>query len=515
MPDASMGGDARMSRGQTAAQSVSQRAVAGAGWIIAWRVATRNIGLLSTLILVRLLQPADFGLVALATGFINSVDALSAIGVQDALVRARDLDRDLYDTGFGLSVLRAGVTAALVILLAWPIGDFFNDRRLTVVMLALAFGTLISGFENIGIIDFRRNMAFRKEFDMQFWSRILGAGATVAVAALWQTYWALVVGILVFRAARLLQSYLMSSYRPGLTIRAWRRIIGFSLWSWGQTMVYQAKDRCDSIVIGRFLGTAPVGAFSVGLELGSLPTTELVEPLGRALFSGFASLHNASARLSNMFLGAVGLGFMLILPAGFGISMVADPMVRLSLGMQWIAAVPVVQIMAIGGITAIFTQTCANLLNAVGRPDAAFYVACVSLVVKLTGLLLLVPRFGLSGAAVAVVAGCCLDLILLLWLTMPRLGVAVSHLIGRLIRPVLATLAMVVVLWQLGLAWTPSAGVSVAGFAADAGIRSAIGAACYSVMLCALWLMAGRPDGAERYAISMVIKMWWNIRGRG
>ena len=67
--------------------------------------------------------------------------------------------------------------------------------------------------------------------------------------------------------------------------------------------------------------------------------------------------------------------------------------------------------MAIGGTTAIFTQTCANLLNAVGRPDAAFYVACVSLVVKLTGLLLLVPRFGLSGAAVAVAAGCCLDLI--------------------------------------------------------------------------------------------------------
>ena len=89
------------------------------------------------------------------------------------------------------------------------------------------------------------------------------------------------------------------------------------------------------------------------------------------------------------------------------------------------------------------------------------------------------------------------------------------QLIGRLIRPVVATLAMVVVLWRLGLAWTPSAGVSVASFAADAGMRSAIGAACYGVIVCALWVLAGRPDGAERYAISMVIKMWWNIRGRG
>lgn len=503
-----------MSRGRSAAPSVSQRVVTGAGWIIAWRVATRNIGLLSTLFLVRLLQPADFGLVALATGFISSVDALSAIGVQDALVRAPALDRDLYDTGFGLSVLRAVVTAALVILLAWPIGDFFNDSRLTVVMLALAFGTLISGFENIGIIDFRRNLAFRKEFEMQFLPRVVGAIATVAFAVLWHTYWALVVGILVFRAARLLQSYLMSPYRPGLTIRSWRRIIGFSLWSWGQTMVYQAKERCDSMVIGRVLGTAPVGAFSVGLELGSLPTTELVEPLGRALFPGFASLHNASERLSSMFLGAIGLGFMLILPAGFGISMIADPMVRLSLGTQWIAAVPVVQIVAIGGITAIFTQTCANLLNAIGRPAAAFYVACISLVAKLTGLLLLVPSFGLSGAAVAVVAGCCLDLALLLWLTMPRIGVALPQLTGRLVRPVLATLAMVVVLWQLGLAWAPSSGASVLDFAVDAGTRSAVGAVCYGAVLCALWLLAGRPDGAERYSISTAMKMWWRLRGQ-
>ena len=103
-----------MTESAAAPLSVSKRAAMGAGWIIAWRFATRNLGLLSTLILVRLLQPSDFGLVALATGFINSVDALSAIGVQDALVRAPGLDRNLYDTGFGLSVLRGCLTALAI-----------------------------------------------------------------------------------------------------------------------------------------------------------------------------------------------------------------------------------------------------------------------------------------------------------------------------------------------------------------------------------------------------------------
>src|SRR5688572_11834610 len=84
--------------------SLSLRAAKGAGWVIAWRIATRNIGLLSILILARLLTPDDFGLVAIATGFIAAVDALSALGVQDALVREAKLDRELYDTAFTMNV---------------------------------------------------------------------------------------------------------------------------------------------------------------------------------------------------------------------------------------------------------------------------------------------------------------------------------------------------------------------------------------------------------------------------
>lgn len=500
-----------MIQNRGASSSVSARAAAGAGWIIAWRVVTRNIGLLSTLILVRLLQPADFGLVALATGFISSVDALSAIGVQDALVRAPVLDRDMYDTGFSLSILRGMLTALLIAGIAWPVGNFFDDARLAVVMLALSVGSLISAFENIGIIDFRRDLTFRMEFNMQLWSRIVAAAATIIVALVWHSSWALVAGILAYRVVRLLMSYLMSSYRPRFTVRAWRRIIGFSLWTWAQTMLYQARERSDSIVIGRMLGTGQVGVFSVGVELGSLPTTELVEPVGRALFSGFASLHNASEELGGMFLAAVGLGFLLILPAGIGISMVADPMVRLSLGEHWLSAVPVVQIVAVSGTTAIFTQSCANLLNAVGRPSMTVYIGLASTLVKLVALILLVPYFGLTGAAMALMVSSVTDLVLLLRVAMRRAGVSAGRLAACVVRPAFATAAMVAGLWQLGMAWTPSNGADVMAIGGDAGTRSAIGAVCYGLVLAGMWFAAGCPDGAERSALTIVGRTWRRV----
>ena len=85
--------------------SLQGKIFSGAGWIVGWRMATRGLGLISTLVLARLLLPADFGLVALATGFAGAVESMSYMGVEDALVREKSPGRGLYDTGFTLGLL--------------------------------------------------------------------------------------------------------------------------------------------------------------------------------------------------------------------------------------------------------------------------------------------------------------------------------------------------------------------------------------------------------------------------
>ena len=213
-----------MGLGKTDQRSVAARVASGAGWIMAWRLFTRNIGLVSTLILVRLLEPTDFGLVAIATGFIAAADALSAIGVEDALVRAPSVNRDLYDTGFTMSVVRGLITALVIVAIARPTALFFAEPHLFEIIIALSLGIVLTAFENIGTVEFRRSLAFQREFQMQVWSRILGVVVTIIVAAIWQTFWALVAGLLAVRMMRLAQSYVMSSYRPRFTLRAWRGI---------------------------------------------------------------------------------------------------------------------------------------------------------------------------------------------------------------------------------------------------------------------------------------------------
>ena len=115
-----------------------KKTAGGAGWTIGWCAATRGMGFISTLVLARILVPADFGLVALAMSFSRAIDVLGEIGVQERLIRATRSDPYAYHTAFTINPIRGLVTAAVIALLAEPFAKFFDDPRLNSVVLLLA-----------------------------------------------------------------------------------------------------------------------------------------------------------------------------------------------------------------------------------------------------------------------------------------------------------------------------------------------------------------------------------------
>lgn len=484
--------------------SIASRTAIGTGWVIAWRLATRIIGLCSTLILVRLLDAADFGLIALATGFIAAAEALSAVGVADALVRERAPDRAMYDTAFTLSVMRGLLTAALILGFATPVASFFADDRLTPIMLALSVGMIITSVENIGIVDFRRDLAFHKEFHLQVWSRLASVVTTISMAFVLRNYWALIVGLLVGRVVRVIQSYIMSPYRPRLTLIAWRRLMGFSLWNWGVAVMIQARDRSDHAIVGRILGTDAVGTYAVGHEIGTLTTTELVEPLHRALFSGFSSLQDTAQKPGAMYLAAIGMSAAVVLPAGIGISMIAHPLVHLVLGAQWTGVIGMIEIFSVVSTLTMLTSIGAAYLTATGGIHRTFWLLVQSFAVRVPLMIACIAQWGLVGAAIGAGLSLLIDQCFGLRVVLPRINVRVKQVAAALWRPVAASAAMAGALLLAGMAWTPSADLTTSGLIIDLVTRSVSGAAVYLTALSLLWLLSGRPDGAERHILTMV-----------
>jgi O-antigen/teichoic acid export membrane protein len=446
-----------------------------------------------------MLVPGDFGLVALGTAFSQALDGLSEIGVNKALVREDRIDRELYDTAFTLMVIRGCTSALLIIGCAWPVANFFGDPRLVGILLALAAAMFIRALENIGVVDFQRNLAFEKEFGLYLAPRILGIVACLTTAYMWRSYWALVVGILTARSTEVVCTYLMHSYRPRLSLRAWRQIVGFSFWSWMLSWVSLIRDRIDAFAIGRLLGATQVGLYSIAFDVGFMTSTELVGPICRALFSGLAQVKSRGKDVADAYFRAISATLVVTLPAGIGIALVADPLIRLAVGPRWVAAIPLVQIFAIVGTLRVVTYISTTLLTVYGMLQVQFVSTTAILLIRFALLIVLIGRFGLVGAGFAVAAAAILEEAFYLVVAFRRFNLRPSDLLAGNWRSALATAAMAGVVLSISGVFSRGPNPTFGHlFAQVLG-----GALTYVAVLVAAWLAAGRPSGAEAQVIAV------------
>ena len=144
--------------------SLGRRMAAGALWLVGLRLVLRVLGLVSTLILARLLVPEDFGLVALATTFAAFLEAASDFNFDLAIIRQNDSTLADYDTAWTLNLLKATLIAALLFFSADVLAVFFEDERLGVLFELTALAALIQGFWSVRTVDFRKHMQLSKEF---------------------------------------------------------------------------------------------------------------------------------------------------------------------------------------------------------------------------------------------------------------------------------------------------------------------------------------------------------------
>src|SRR5262249_39693057 len=145
----------------------------GAAWMVSMRWTIRAIGLVNSIILARILAPEDFGLVAMVTVVLGLLDSLIDAHVELALLRKREVERSLDDSAWTLQAL-TGAVKGLVYMGAGPLlAAYYGDPRVETIAFIIALRPAIEGFENIGQVNFRRELRFDKEFRYWVYRRVL------------------------------------------------------------------------------------------------------------------------------------------------------------------------------------------------------------------------------------------------------------------------------------------------------------------------------------------------------
>lgn len=494
--------------------SVANRLLKGTAWLSLARVIVNVLSVLSTFVLARLLAPADFGLVALCTTMMLVVTEVTELSLAQALVRHDAPTREHFDTAWTLNATRGFVLGIAFGLAGLPVAQLYDDPRLVGIMLALGVSIVLSGLTNPRRILLTRQLIFWQEFVLNVGQKFAGVAASVLVAYYYQSYWALVLGILVTQATNVAISYMVLPYVPRVRFTHTKELFSFSLWLTAIQVVNSINWRFDTLFVGKLLGNVALGHYSVGNTLAQLPTRETTGPLRQTLFPAFATFRDDAVRLASAYQRAQAVVTLIALPAGIGAALVADPLIRLVMGDKWAPAIFVVQALA-----AVFAlQTLGSAAESLGMAKGAtrllFMRGLQMLLVRLPVIVIAMWQFGMTGLVAArVMTG-----LLAIWVNMhivrQLIGLSMEVQLAANARALSCAGVMVIAALGVSLLFPPSTGATSSVLLAEVLAVGATAVCSYITATWVLWHLLHRPPGPEQEILNLLHKLL-NKLGRG
>jgi O-antigen/teichoic acid export membrane protein len=490
-------------------QEINRSLVRGSSWMVGMRLGIRGIGLVSTMILARLLTPADFGIIAMAMLVIGFVEVFSETGQQAAIIRLACPERAHYDSAFTMAVMINGTLTLIIFAIAPFSAQYFHDPRIVPVIRILSLRVLLGGLLNIGTVDFRRSLDFAREFRFGLARKLASFVVTISFALIWRNYWALVVGTVAGHCMEVAVSYVMHPFRPRPCLTKVGEIWSYSIWMLVQSLGRFFDVKIDDVVVAGVASPLAMGQYTVSCELGALPLTELMDPISRALFPNYARIAANPVLLRDTYLNVLSITATICIAFGTGLALVARDVVMVVLGPQWTAVAPLFVIFAIGGAVNGINNTVFAVFNASGDSKAAAVQGWMRVIACLPAMLWAASTGVLVNFALARLA-----MSLLLSPTyFARLGrvipVRFSHLVGVIWRPLTAALVMTLALTVAALR------EHVASLALRLPLESAFGAAIFIATQLSLWWLAGRPPGLEDWLVTTARDKLWRSKKPG
>ncbi len=310
------------------------------------------ISLATGIVLARLLQPEDFGLLALAMVFIGVADLIAAAGMEPAVIQRRDLTETHLRVATTLSLLSGTLLALLFWALAQPISAFFGEPRVAAIIPVLACGLALTAATATSRGLLIRRMEFRILLAIDLVAYLVGStGVSIGMALLGYGVWSLVVGTVV---TLVIQGVALAWIEPlrfplSLSRREARDLLGFGgAVSLNEVINYFASN-VDYLVIGRYLEATRLGLYARAYSLASMPVSKIASSLSGALFPSYAEVQHDREKLGRGYLKTIHATALLTFPLLAGFIVSGELIIVGLLGEKWRPAAAAFRILALAG----------------------------------------------------------------------------------------------------------------------------------------------------------------------
>lgn len=357
----------------------------------------------STAVLARLLTPADFGYIAMATVVTELAALFSNFGFSSLLIQRKVISRLHLDTVFWTSLALGVLLTLAVLALSFPSRWIFSDPLVGDLLMLLSLTFLIGNLSVVHQSILARLMQFRTTFWVSIGVVAIRILAAIGFASQGFGVWSLVAGAIAGSLAGVTLSALVVPYWPRLRFSSaylmstWRTSASY----FGSGMLYYVSMNADLFLIGRSLGAGSLGFYQNARSLTDEVRARIAMPLQRVLFPAFSAMQTERARLQDSVRRSGRILAAIICPIGVGLAAVSEELVPVLYGEQWLPMVPILGLLGISAALRGSTAIASPLFNSQNRVGLALRYNIIGTVILLAGIVVSLP-YGLNAVAATV-----------------------------------------------------------------------------------------------------------------
>jgi O-antigen/teichoic acid export membrane protein len=470
------------------------------GWNTSVKVTGQVFKWAITILVVRLLSPSDYGLMAMAMILVGFMNLFNEIGLADVIVQKPSLENRLLRQVFGL-VLALNTFLWMVAFVSAPgITWFYGEPRLTMLIRILSFDFIIMALGTVQEAVLVRRLDFKSKSLIETGAEIAGGVVTLFLAYSGMGVWSLVVGHLTVSSLSTLgyNVVVRMPLRPILSLRGMKDELSFGGFVTADRVLWYFYSQADVFIIGKLLGKELLGFYSIATHFAHLPMSKIIPLLNVVGFSAFSKIQHTPKDVGYYHVKTVRLIGLFSFPLFLGLSSVAPEFIQVFLGEKWMVSSLPLQLICLVMPLQMLSSILFPAVLGMGRADVGLRNSVVFALI-MPGAFAIGCNWGIVGVSVAWLAGFPIAWAIVLARTLPLMHVSIGEYLAALSRPLVAA-------W---LMWG-----AVHGIAAVAGVESIItllvvkvatGVATYVALLFLL----------HREGIEEVVNLLRSFRGGG
>jgi len=394
--------------------SLHQKTIKGSFWSFTTRISTLALDIIQLVIVARLLNPKDYGLLGIALLTQTIFLVFTETGFQESIIQKKKKNIEEYlNTAWTTLIIRGLLIYTIIFFAAPYIAIFFNEPRAAIIIQVIGLSLVMSSLNNIAVTLLRKELEFNKTFILNLGRVLPSFIMTVALAFILRNVWALVGGVIMGSIGSLYISYLVHPYRPKIEFDRQKasEMLGFGKWIFGITILVFIGSQGDDLMVGRIVGVAALGLYQMAYRIAQAPLKEFIYNINTVLFSTFSKVQDYTSILKSGYLKVTTFSLAIAFPVTIGLAIIGREFTIVFLGEKWMAVIPILSILAMAALVKSFISTSTPIFKSVGKPRYEFEK---QLVRASTIIILIVPltqKFGIIGTSYTVLISCLLALI--------------------------------------------------------------------------------------------------------